>query len=61
MEDFQYLSCHTPIPIQGDREHSINFPELPPDLIDNHEKYKVEEVLDIRLHGQWRKCQYLIK
>ena len=42
-------------------EHRVNFTEPPPNLIDDHEEYKVKEVLDSRLYGQWKKCQYLIK
>ena len=48
-------------PYKEMEEHRVNFAEPPPDLINDHEEYKVEEVLDIRLHGQWKKCQYLIK
>ena len=42
-------------------EHGVNFTESPPDLIEDHEKYEVEEILDMRLYGRWKKRQYLIK
>jgi hypothetical protein len=29
--------------------------------VDDQEEYKVEEVLDTHLYGQWKKHQYLIK
>jgi hypothetical protein len=34
------------------KEHGINFTEPPPDLVDNHEEYKVDEVLVTRLYEQ---------
>jgi hypothetical protein len=48
-------------PYKETEEHGVNFSEPLPDLIDDHEEYEVEEVLDTRLHGQWKKRQYLIK
>jgi Chromo (CHRromatin Organisation MOdifier) domain len=41
-------------------EHSMNFAELPPELIEEHEEYEVEQVLASRLFGWWKKLQYLI-
>ena len=42
-------------------EHGVNFTEPPPDLIEDHEEYEVEQILDTRLFGWWKKHQYLIK
>jgi Chromo (CHRromatin Organisation MOdifier) domain len=41
-------------------EHSMNFAELPPELIKEHEEYEVEQILALRLFGHWKKLQYLI-
>jgi Chromo (CHRromatin Organisation MOdifier) domain len=49
------------LPYKEMEEHGPNFEEPPPDLINGEHKYKVEQVLDVRLHGQWKKCQYLIR
>ena len=35
--------------------------EPPPDLVEDHEEYEVEQILDTRLFGRWKKRQYLIK
>ena len=48
-------------PYKEMEEHGVNFTEPPPDLIEDHEEYEVEEILDTRLFGRWRKHQYLIK
>ena len=48
-------------PYKEMEEHGVNFSEPPPNLINDHKAYEVEEVLDTRLHGQWKKHQYLIK
>ena len=42
-------------------EHRVNFTEPPPNLIKDHEEYKVKQILDTRLFGWWKKHQYLIK
>ena len=41
--------------------HSANYAQLPPDLIGEEEQYEVEQVLDERNHGHWKKKQYLVK
>jgi Chromo (CHRromatin Organisation MOdifier) domain len=41
-------------------EHGPNFTKLPPELIEEHEEYKVEQVLASRQFGRWKKLQYLI-
>ena len=48
-------------PYKKTEEHGVNFTEPPPDLIEDHEEYEVEQILDARLFGWWKKCQYLIK
>jgi hypothetical protein len=48
-------------PYKETEEHGANFTEPPPDLVDDQEEYEVEEVLDTRLYGRWKKRQYLIK
>jgi Chromo (CHRromatin Organisation MOdifier) domain len=47
-------------PYKEMEEHSTNFTDLPPELIKEHEEYKVEQVLTSRLFGCWKKLQYLI-
>ena len=49
------------LPYKEMEEHGMNLSEPPPDLINDHEEYEVEEVLDMRLYGWWKKHQYLIK
>ena len=41
--------------------HSPNYTQPPPDLIGEEEQYKVEQVLDERSYGRWKKKQYLVK
>ena len=41
--------------------HGTNCMRPPPDLINDEEEYKVEKVLDSRVHGCNRKVQYLVK
>jgi hypothetical protein len=48
-------------PYKEMEEHSVNFPELPPDLAEGEEEYEVEQVLDLRQHGHGKKLQYLLK
>jgi hypothetical protein len=48
-------------PYKETEEHGVNFPELPPDLIEEEEEYEVEQVLDLRQHGHGKKLQYLLK
>ena len=40
--------------------HSPNYNRPPPDLVGEEEQYKVEQVLDERIYGCWKK-QYLVK
>jgi Chromo (CHRromatin Organisation MOdifier) domain len=47
-------------PYKEMEEHGENFPEPPPDLIEDKPEYEVEEVLASRRHGQWKKLQYLL-
>jgi Chromo (CHRromatin Organisation MOdifier) domain len=42
-------------------EHGENFPEPPPDLINDKPEYEVEKVLASRRYGQWKKLQYLLQ
>jgi hypothetical protein len=35
-------------PYKETEEHSANYPELPPDLIEGEEEYEVEEILGSR-------------
>ena len=48
-------------PYKETEEHGVNFTEPPPDLVKDHEEYEVEQILDARLFGWWKKHQYLIK
>ena len=41
--------------------HGPNYTQPPPDLIGEEEQYKVEQVLDERNYGRWKKKQYLVK
>ena len=41
--------------------HGANYARSPPDLIGEEEQYEVEQVLDERSHGRWKKKQYLVK
>ena len=41
--------------------HGPNYTRPPPDLINEEEQYKVEQVLDERNYGRWKKKQYLVK
>jgi hypothetical protein len=42
-------------------EHGPNFKEPPPDLIEGHEEYKVEQILGEHTFGRWKKKQFLVK
>jgi hypothetical protein len=42
-------------------EHGPNFTEPPPDLIEGHEEYEVEQILGERTFGQWKKKQFLVQ
>jgi Chromo (CHRromatin Organisation MOdifier) domain len=48
-------------PYKEMKEHGVNYPEPPPDLIEGEEEYEVEEVLGSRRHGRGKKLQYLLK
>ena len=41
--------------------HGANYTRPPPDLIEDEEQYEVEQVLDERNYGRWKKKQYLVK
>ena len=41
--------------------HHANYNRLPPDLMGEEEQYEVEQVLDERIYGHWKKKQYLVK
>ena len=41
--------------------HGPNYAWPPPDLIGEEEQYEVEQVLDERNYGRWKKKQYLVK
>ena len=41
--------------------HGANYACPPPDLVGEEEEYKVEQVLDERNYGCWKKKQYLVK
>jgi Chromo (CHRromatin Organisation MOdifier) domain len=47
-------------PYKEIEEHGMNFAKPPPELIEEQEEYKVEQVLASRLFGCWKKLQYLI-
>jgi hypothetical protein len=49
------------LPYKETEEHGENFQELPSDLVEGEEEYKVEQVLDSRRHGCGKKLQYLLK
>ena len=42
-------------------EHRPNFTEPPPDLIEGHKEYKVEQILGERTFGRWKKKQFLVQ
>jgi Chromo (CHRromatin Organisation MOdifier) domain len=42
-------------------EHRCNFVQLPPELIEGKEEYKVEQVLNLRHFGHAKKLQYLLR
>ena len=46
-------------PYHETEEHGANYAQLPPELIDGEEEYKVEEIID-ECTNRWKK-QYLIK
>jgi hypothetical protein len=48
-------------PYQETIEHGANYPEPPPDLVNDQEEYEVEEILASRCYGRWKKLQYLVK
>jgi Chromo (CHRromatin Organisation MOdifier) domain len=58
-----FNAFHTSLltPYKERKEHGENFPEPPPDLIDDKPEYEIEEVLASRRHGQWKKLQYLLQ
>ena len=41
--------------------HGPNYNRPPPDLVGEEEQYEVEQVLDERNYGRWKKKQYLVK
>ena len=41
--------------------HGPNYTRPPPDLVGEEEQYEVEQVLDERNYGRWKKKQYLVK
>ena len=41
--------------------HGPNYAQPPPDLVGEEEQYEVEQVLDERNYGHWKKKQYLVK
>ena len=41
--------------------HGPNYAQPPPDLMGEEEQYEVEQVLDERNYGHWKKKQYLVK
>jgi Chromo (CHRromatin Organisation MOdifier) domain len=47
-------------PYKEMEEHGMNYEEPPPDLIDGEHEYEVEQILDARHHGCWKKLQYCI-
>ena len=48
-------------PYKEMEEHSANYEEPPPNLIDGEHEYEVEQILDARCHGHWKKLQYHIQ
>src|SRR5260370_40910539 len=36
------------------------FPRPPPDLVNNEEQFKIEEIIDMRRKGRWKKLEYLV-
>ena len=41
--------------------HGPNYTQPPPDLVGEEDQYEVEQVLDERNYGHWKKKQYLVK
>jgi hypothetical protein len=48
-------------PYKEMEEHGENFPQLPPELIEGQEEFKVEQILNLRRMGHMKKLQYLLR
>jgi Chromo (CHRromatin Organisation MOdifier) domain len=48
-------------PYKEMEEHGENLPELPPDLVEGEEEFKVEQILASRRHRHRKKLQYLLR
>ena len=48
-------------PYRDTEFHGPNYAQPPPDLMGEEEQYEVEQVLDERNHGHWKRNQYLVK
>jgi Chromo (CHRromatin Organisation MOdifier) domain len=49
------------IPYRKMEEHGDNFVQPPPELIEGHEEYEVEQIMNSRCIGHARKLQYLLQ
>ena len=47
-------------PYKETHEHGAQFQHPPPELIDNEEEYKVEQIINHRHYGKHHQLQYLI-
>ena len=41
--------------------HGPNYSRPPPDLVNGEEEFEVEQILDMKQMGRWRKTHYLVK
>jgi hypothetical protein len=60
LEIFDVFHTSLLTPYKETEEHGENFPEPPPDLIDDEPENEVEEVLASQRYGCWKKLQYLL-
>jgi len=42
------------------KEHSLNFPEPPPELVEGEPEYKIKHIVDMRHFGCNKKTQYKV-
>jgi hypothetical protein len=49
------------MPYKETEEHGENYVQLPPELVEGREEYKVEQVLNSRHTGHAKKLQYLLR
>src|SRR6202008_711122 len=48
-------------PYKETSQHGPNFVEPPPDIVNGEEEWEIEQITNTRLHGRWKKRQYLVR